>query len=96
MPLKAPTQVLKYFEGDRPAFLKNLNKAKGVQMLDLSELKRGTNKFDSGWYGLFPKWKPDKRLDGTVAAMVAATDDVQVRRNDFYSVHEKRTLSLHT
>ncbi|XP_034255178.1 uncharacterized protein LOC117653543 [Thrips palmi] len=75
--LQAPTQVLKYVEADRPGFLKNLNKSKGILMLDLSDLKRGTNSFDSGWYGMFPKWKPEKRLDGTVAAMVAATNEVQ-------------------
>lgn len=75
--LQAPTKVLKYVEGERPAFLKNLSKAKGVEMLDLSELDRVSNRFDSGWYGLFPKWKPDKRLDGTVAAMVAGTEEVQ-------------------
>lgn len=72
--VEAPTATVKYtYEGQKD-FLKQMNQAKSIDMLDLTELKRMSSSFIGNWY---PKWKPCKKLDIVTSSILAATDDVK-------------------
>lgn len=49
--------MLKYTYDTRKDFLKRLQKARAIKLLDLSQLERTTNSTKGDWY---PQWKPDR------------------------------------
>lgn len=79
----AAVELLKYTPEQHTAFLRTARRAPAIVTLDLTCLDRTTSSFAQGNMSLMaalfakPKWRPDKKVDAVLAALMAGPDDVR-------------------